>query len=249
MSSHSSALHSNRAPSPPRFSVGEKVPKADEGAFPFAANRRKIQHSKPPTSGFATFSPRKKRGGRRRSMGGRRERLNQIVEWRFLCLKLMASHARRAPSPPRFSVGEKVPKADEGAFPLAASHPKIQHSKPPSSGFATFSPRKKRGGRRRSMGGRGESSNQTVEWGFLYLELTTPHARRAPSPPRFSVGEKVPKADEGAFPFAASYRKIQHSKPPSSGFATFSPRKKRGGRRRSMGGRGERFNQAGKDPK
>jgi hypothetical protein len=55
---------------------------------------------------------------------------------------------------------------------------------PPSSGFATFSPRKKRGGRRRSIGGCGEGLE------FLKLNLAkTPN--RAPSPHRFSDGEKV----------------------------------------------------------
>jgi hypothetical protein len=57
--------------------VGEKVPKADEGAFDFSGNVAKYPAQNSPSSGFATFSPRKKRGGRRRSIVGCGERIKQ----------------------------------------------------------------------------------------------------------------------------------------------------------------------------
>ncbi len=62
---------------------------------------------------------------------------------------------------------------------------------PPSSGFATFSPRKERGGRRRSMGEFGDGFD------FMDLDFATnlnhiaKISNRAPSPHRFSDGEKV----------------------------------------------------------
>ena len=55
---------------------------------------------------------------------------------------------------------------------------------PPSSGFATFSPRQKRGGRRRSI----RECGERFEFLNLHLAKTT---NRAPSPHRFSDGEKV----------------------------------------------------------
>ncbi|MEA2239952.1 MAG: hypothetical protein QOC81_4676 [Thermoanaerobaculia bacterium] len=85
----------NRTPSPPRFSAGEKVPKADEGALERTA-REQIAASassfgaRPPSSGFATFSPRQKRGGRRRSIGVRRRKL---LAWPALLLGALAAFA------------------------------------------------------------------------------------------------------------------------------------------------------------
>ena len=70
----------NRAPSPHRS--GEKVAEGRmRGLTPAHFTLRgasldrlrmkcEIQSATPPSSGFATFSPRKKRGGRRRSIGG-----------------------------------------------------------------------------------------------------------------------------------------------------------------------------------
>jgi len=87
----------------------------------------------------------------------------------------------RAPSPPRFLAGEKAPKADEGAFEGTASEQDLLHdehgvpassassARPPSSGFATFSPRKKRGGRRRSI--REFGANLTVQFAWAALLL------------------------------------------------------------------------------
>src|SRR5258708_36090196 len=62
----------NRAPSPPRLSVGEEVAKPDEGALTFRVRCLASRITPPETSGhpiarhassaFATFSPRKARG-------------------------------------------------------------------------------------------------------------------------------------------------------------------------------------------
>jgi hypothetical protein len=182
-----------------------------------------------PSSGFATFSPRKKRGGRRRSMGdcgdgvevlnvqaaGLADRLHLALtpnpglverpdEGRAEKFELQnlnfALTPNRAPSPHRFSDGEKVAEGRmRGRTPAhlivsgtSSSASEIQSANPPSSGFATFSPRKKRGGRRRSMGGLGDG---LVEFPELDLAGTLNHIaltpNRAPSPHRFSDGEKV----------------------------------------------------------
>jgi len=88
--------------------------------FPFAlaencgSGEFGIQSAIPPSSGFATFSPRKKRGGRRRSigeLGGGLEflnlRLNDLYDGRVELLNLhLAETPNRAPSPHRS--GEKV---------------------------------------------------------------------------------------------------------------------------------------------
>jgi len=70
----------NRAPSPHRS--GEKVAEGRMRGLTSAhftlrgasldrlRMKCEIQAANPPSSGFATFSPRKKRGGRRRSIGG-----------------------------------------------------------------------------------------------------------------------------------------------------------------------------------
>ncbi len=75
---------------------------------------------------------------------------------RGLC-EISATPSRRAPSPPRFSVGEKVAEGRmRGYLPLApvelnphrASGPRsacTSNATPPSSAFGTFSPRKARG--------------------------------------------------------------------------------------------------------
>jgi hypothetical protein len=55
------------------------------------------------------------------------------------------------------------------------------------------------------------------------------------------------RADEGAFVLSGNVAKYPEQNPPSSGFATFSPRKKRGGRRRSIIERGERIKRRLKD--
>ncbi len=87
----------------------------------------------------------------------------------------------REPSPPCFSTGEKVPKADEGAFERTIGEqdrleerPGIATSSssmanPPSSGFATFSPHKKRGGRRRSIREFGVNLTAQFAWAALLL--------------------------------------------------------------------------------
>jgi rhodanese-related sulfurtransferase len=92
----------DRAPSPPRFLAGEKVPKADEGAFEGTASEQDLLHDEhgvpassassapPPSSGFATFSPRKKRGGRRRSIQVRRRNL---LAWASALLGALAAFA------------------------------------------------------------------------------------------------------------------------------------------------------------
>ncbi len=96
---------SDREPSPPRFSAGEKVPKADEGAFEGTAREQvslddehgvpasASSSARPPSSGFATFSPRKKRGGRRRSMGGFGENLTARFAWAAVLLGALAAFA------------------------------------------------------------------------------------------------------------------------------------------------------------
>jgi hypothetical protein len=160
----------------------------------------------PPSSGFATFSPRQKRGGRRRSIGGFGEGL-EFLNVRAADLAGLSHLARipnRAPSPHRFSDGEKVAEGRMRgltsahfvrsglAFDRLRMKCEFRSATPPSSGFATFSPRKKRRGRRRSMGGFGEGLDEGCAERFEFLNLNlaqTPN--RAPSPHRLSDGEKV----------------------------------------------------------
>jgi hypothetical protein len=169
----------------------------------------------PPSSGFATFSPRKKRGGRRRSIGGFGEGF-EFLNLRAADLAGLLHLARtpnRAPSPHRFSDGEKVAEGrmrglTSGHFTLNSDsldrlrmECEIQSATPPSSGFATFSPRKKRGGRRRSIRKCGE--------GFEFLNLNlakTPN--RAPSPHRFSDGEKVAEGRMRGLKFEIQNHKV-----------------------------------------
>jgi len=78
----SSALQSS-AFAPALFSGGEGGRRPDEGAhhrtvlvpnnLSFSRDCSSSSYSTPPSSAFGTFSPRKKRGGRRRSIGGFRE--------------------------------------------------------------------------------------------------------------------------------------------------------------------------------
>jgi hypothetical protein len=81
---------------------------------------------------------------------------------------------------------------------------------PPSSGFATFSPRKKREGRRRSIGGFGEgleflSLRAADLAGLLHLARTP---NRAPSPHRFSDGEKVAEGRMRGLEFEIQSHKV-----------------------------------------
>jgi len=72
---------------PALFSGGEGGRRPDEGAhhrtvlvlnnLTPALDCSSSFYSSPPSSAFGTFSPRKKRGGRRRSIGGFRERLKK----------------------------------------------------------------------------------------------------------------------------------------------------------------------------
>jgi hypothetical protein len=74
---------------------------------------------------------------------------------------------------------------------------------PPSSGFATFSPRKKRGGRRRSIGGFGDGFDEGLAGHFELLNLNLDKlVNRAPSPHRFSDGEKVAEGRMRGLKFA-----------------------------------------------
>jgi len=78
------------------------------------------------------------------------------VVFHSLC-EIAAATSNRAPSPPRFSVGEKVAEGRmRGRLPLAPAVANFHHSgsprnacsstaTPPSSAFGTFSPRKARG--------------------------------------------------------------------------------------------------------
>jgi rhodanese-related sulfurtransferase len=94
----------DRAPSPPCFSTGEKVPKADEGAFERTIEQDRLEErlgiatssssiATPPSSGFATFSPRKKRGGRRRSIREFGVNLTAQFAWAALLLGALAAFA------------------------------------------------------------------------------------------------------------------------------------------------------------
>ena len=70
---------------PALFSGGEGGRRPDEGAryravqvpnnLSFSLDCSSSTYSGPPSSAFGTFSPRKKRGGRRRSIGGFRKSL------------------------------------------------------------------------------------------------------------------------------------------------------------------------------
>jgi hypothetical protein len=166
----------SRAPSPHRFSDGEKVAEGRMRGTTGALHTTDGHVRRPPSSGFATFSPRKKRGGRRRSARGCGD------EFEFLIVDF-SNTLNRAPSPHRFSEGEKLAegwmRGTTGAHHTTDGH--VRH--PPSSGFATFSPRKKRGGRRRSIGERGNAFD------LLIVDFAKTR-NRAPSPHRFSEGEK-----------------------------------------------------------
>jgi rhodanese-related sulfurtransferase len=103
--SDNSTQPQHRAPSPPRFLAGEKVPKADEGAFEGTASEQDLLHdehgvpassgssARPPSSGVATFSPRKKRGGRRRSIREFGANLAAQFAWTAWLLGALAAFA------------------------------------------------------------------------------------------------------------------------------------------------------------
>ena len=106
---------------------------------------------------------------------------------------------RREPSPPRFSAGEKVPKADEGAFPSEGARPQpngfVRNLRVPT--------RKQRlVVQRHSAGLLALARNATVSQGW-------------------SMRDSLQAVCAG---FGSSC--LVAYKPPSSAFGTFSPRKK-----------------------
>ena len=84
-----SSTRRSSAFAPALFSGGEGGRRPDEGArdravqvptnLTSALDCSSSFYSSPPSSAFGTFSPRKKRGGRRRSIGGSRERLKKVL--------------------------------------------------------------------------------------------------------------------------------------------------------------------------
>ena len=120
----------------------------------------------PPSSAFGTFSPRKARGEKAldwKALQRRRTRCSRKAQAGEKCgvaaFHTLAGNLNRAPSPPRFSVGEKVAegrmrgplmsrhgfqnaKHTPGYFANLSNNAMSYFAAPPSSAFGTFSPRK-----------------------------------------------------------------------------------------------------------
>ena len=122
---------------------------------------------------------------------------------------LGSSSNRESFSPSAFQLGEKVPKADEGAFhayviraPSSALEPtsgksRISRKAPPSSGFATFSPRKKprgeKGSRRREwQGSRRNNSSERMRKGRVGSATVRITSTRSPGRSRMAATFRLP---------------------------------------------------------